>query len=168
MARVKLEHPVSEIHGAFTRKGIINRQKKYRDERGRVVHEGVQEAYAVRHPRDWKKTPAQGAELAHHNRWREACLRTSQILQAAQPDGLTEQQRFHKQINRIPDFYTQEEARGLYDLYKTRFLSQLPGIRGSQPDTEAPIDHQTGKPKRYILLPAFIRAMLYNALKSAG
>ncbi|MBR4563604.1 MAG: hypothetical protein IKO26_04050 [Paludibacteraceae bacterium] len=168
MARVKLEHPVNEIHGAFTRKGIINRRKKYRDERGRVVHEGIQEAYAVRHPRDWKTTPAQGAELVHHNRWREACLRASQILQAAQPDGLTEQQRFHRQINHIPDFYTQEEARGLYDLYKTRFLTQLPGKRGSKPDPEAPIDHQTGYPKRYILLPAFIRAMLYNALKSAG
>ena len=38
MASVKLEHPVREIHGAFTKDGIINRQKKYRDEYGRVIH----------------------------------------------------------------------------------------------------------------------------------
>lgn len=41
MARVVLSQPVAEIHGAFTKGGeIINRQKKYRDEQGRVVHEG--------------------------------------------------------------------------------------------------------------------------------
>ena len=32
MAEIKLEHPVREVHGAFTKKGIINRQKKYRDD----------------------------------------------------------------------------------------------------------------------------------------
>ena len=98
MARVILSEPVLEIHGAFTRKGIINRQKKYRDESGRVIFEGCQEAYVIKHPRDWKLNPAKGAELAHHNRWREACLRTTQILQSAQPEGLTKQQLFHRQL----------------------------------------------------------------------
>ena len=128
MALVILESPVAELHGALERKGIINRQKKYRDERGRVIHEGRQEAYKVKNPRDWKKTPAKGAELAHHNRWREACLRTAQILQSAQPDGLTQQQIFHKQINHIPDFYTLEEAQTLYTHYRERYLAQLPAV----------------------------------------
>ena len=37
MARVVLSQPIAEIHGAFTKGGdIINRQKKYRDELGKV------------------------------------------------------------------------------------------------------------------------------------
>lgn len=177
MARMILEHPVREIHGAFTRKGIINRQKKYRDESGRVIFEGHQEAYVVKHPRDWEKTPATGAELAHHNRWREACLRTTQILQSAQPDGLTQQQIFHKQLYKIPDFYTLEEARNLYANYHERFRAQLPGTtyhptpdapaRRTKPDPQAPIDPITGSHKRYAQFPNFIRAMIYLELKSA-
>jgi hypothetical protein len=184
MAIAVLESPVAELHGALERKGIINRQKKYRDERGRVIHEGRQEAYKVKNPRDWKKTPAQGAELAHHNRWREACLRTTQILQSAQPDGLTEQQLFHKQINHIPDFYPPEEAQALYAHYRERYLAQLPGstyrpapdpanpsaqppARRTKPDPQAPLDPVTGSPKRYAQFPNFIRAMLYLELKSA-
>ena len=184
MARVILSEPVLEIHGAFTRKGIINRQKKYRDESGRVICEGCQEAYVIKHPRDWKLNPAKGAELAHHNRWREACLRTTQILQSAQPDGLTQQQLFHKQINHIPDFYTLEEAQTLYTHYRERYLAQLPGstyrpvpdpanptaqapARRTKPDPQAPLDPVTRTPKRYAQFPNFIRAMLYLELKSA-
>ncbi len=167
MARIILEHPVREIHGAFTRKGIVNRQKKYRDESGRVISEGRQEAYAIRHPRDWKQTPATGAELAHHNRWREACHRTTQILQAARPDGLTDQQRFHRQFNHIPDYYTPEEALALYNDYRARFQAQLPNTRGKHPDPQAPIDPKTGIGKRYSQFPSFIRALIYLQLKSA-
>lgn len=165
MALVILESPVAELHGALERKGIINRQKKYRDDRGRIIREGRQEAYKVKNPRDWKKTPAQGAELAHHNRWREACLRTTHILQSAQPDGLTEQQIFHKQLNHIPDFYTLEEAQSLYARFHERYLAQLPARR-TKPDPQAPLDPVTGTPKRYAQFPNFIRAMLYLELKS--
>lgn len=177
MAILNLEPPIRDIHGAFAQKGIINRQKKYRDEYGRVIHEGRQEAYKVKNPRDWKKTPAQGAELAHQNRWREACLRTTQILQSVQPYGLTEQQLFHKQIHHIPDFYTSEEAQSLYTRYHERYLAQLPGrtyrptpdapARRTKPDPQAPIDPLTKSPKRYIQFPNFIRAMIYLDLKSA-
>ena len=31
-----------EIHGAIEKHGIISRQKKYRDEKGRVIFEGKQ------------------------------------------------------------------------------------------------------------------------------
>ena len=64
MAQVVLTSPFAEIHGSIGKDKIINRQKKYRDERGRVLHEGKQEAYVVRHPRDQKKNPRQGVELA--------------------------------------------------------------------------------------------------------
>lgn len=177
MAKAVLEHPVRELHGAFEKNGIINRQKKFRDSNGRVIQEGKQEAYALKHPRDFKTTPATGAELAHHNRWREAALRTSQILQATQPDGLTEQQRFHKQLNHIPDFYTPEEAQALYAQFRQRFDAQLPGstyrpspdapAHRTKPDPQAPLDPITRTPKRYAQFPNFIRAMIYFELKSA-
>ncbi len=167
MAHGDFEHPIRAMHGSLEPHGIIHRQKQFRDERGKVIHEGRQEAYKVKNPRDWKRTPAQGAELAHHNRWRETCNRTTQILQAAQPDGLTEQQIFHKQINHIPDYYTQEEARALYNDYHARFQAQLPNTRGKHPDPQAPIDPKTGTGKRYSQLPSFIRALVYLQLKSA-
>ena len=166
MAHITLDHPVREIHGAYTPKGIVNRQKKFRDENGRIISEGRQEAYTVTNPRDWKKNPAQGAELEHQNRWREACHRTSQIIQAAQTQGPDEKQQLHRTINNIPDYYTPEEAISLYNSYKERFNAQLPDSDGKHPDPQAPIDTNTKKEKRYTLLPAFIRAMIYNQLKS--
>ena len=166
MANVNLEHPFREIHGAIERKGIINRQKKFRDDNGRVIFEGRQEAYAVKRPRDFKKNPPQGEELAHHNRWREACLRANQIILSMQEGGLTEQQQFHQRINHIPAYYTQEEAQALYTHYHQRYTAQLPNTRGTHPDPQAPIDKTTRTPKRYHQFPAFLRAMLYLQLKS--
>ena len=183
MAEVKLQIPFDEIHGAIEKHGIISRQKKYRDEKGRIIHEGKQEAYAVRHPRDFKKDPPQGEELKHHNRWREACHRTSQILAAGQPksvkgtsqdpDLTPEERQSHAEVERvlkltshIPDYYTPEAALQLYNDFKARYEKQLPNIRGRHPDPQAPIEPQTGKPKRYLQLPAFIRAMIYQELKT--
>ena len=183
MAEIKLQIPFDEIHGAIEKHGIISRQKKYRDEKGRIIHEGKQEAYAVRHPRDFKKNPPQGEELKHHNRWREACHRTSQILAAGQPksvkgtsqdpDLTPEERQAHAEVERvlkltshIPDYYTLEEALQLYNEYKARYTQQLPNIRGRHPDPQAPIDPLTNKPKRYLQFPAFIRAMIYQELKT--
>lgn len=42
MAEVKLLIPFDEIHGAIEKHGNISRQKKYRDEKGRIIHEGKQ------------------------------------------------------------------------------------------------------------------------------
>lgn len=42
MAEVKLQISFDEIHGAIEKHGIISRQKKYRDERGRIIQEGKQ------------------------------------------------------------------------------------------------------------------------------
>ena len=165
MAEIKLEHPFAEIHGSIAKNGIVNRQKKFRIN-GRVIHEGKQESYAIQNPRDFKKSPKKGAELANHNLWSEACRRTAQILQAAQPDGPTEQQLFERRISKIPDYYTLEESRTLLDDFRRRYEAQLPNTRGKHPDAQAPIDPKTGKGKQYAQFPAFIRAMLYHQLRT--
>ena len=166
MAQITLNHPIAEIHGSLSkRSNIVNRQKKYRVN-GRVIHEGKQEAYSITRPRDFKKTPKQGAELANHNIWSEACRRTSQILQAGQPGGPTEQQLFSRKIDKIPDYYTLEEAQSLLSDFRQRFQAQLPNTRGKHPDPQAPLDPTTGQGKRYTQLPNFIRAIIYHTLKS--
>ena len=166
MAQITLNHPIAEIHGALSKhSNIVNRQKKYRVN-GRVISEGKQESYAIQNPRDWKKKPAQGDELANQNAWQEACRRTAQILQAAQPDGPTEQQLSERRINKIPNYYTLEEARALLDDFRCRYEAQFPNTRGKHPDAQAPIDPKTGKGKQYAQFPAFIRTIIYYAIKS--
>ena len=97
MAIVTYEHPIHDISGAIEKHGIINRRKHYRDDNGKIIFEGKPEAYAVKHPRDFEKTPPQGEELAHHNRWREACLQTYAELH--DPDKRKQwQDRFQKQL----------------------------------------------------------------------
>ncbi len=168
MAGTDLNYPFKEAHGAIEKGGTVHRMKKFRNERGRVIGVGIQESYMIRNPRDWKKMPASEAELANRSRWREACLRTTEILQSAQPDGLTQQQLLHKQVNHIPDYYTPEEAQALYARFHARYLAQLPNMRRKRPDSHAPIDKVTKKPKRYAQFPNFVRAMIYLSLKSAG
>jgi hypothetical protein len=166
MAQVILNQPIAEIHGSLSkRSNIVNRQKKYRVN-GRVIHEGKQESYAIRNPRDWKKTPATGAELANQNAWQEACRRAAQILQAGLPDGPTSMQLSVRKIQGIPDYYTIEEARILFEQFRQRFDAQIPNTRGKHPDAQAPIDPKTAKGKQYAQFPAFVRAMLYYQLKS--
>jgi hypothetical protein len=166
MARVVLAKPVIEIHGALEKGGeIINRQKKYRDEHGRVVHEGIQESYAIRHPRDFKKNPPRGAELANITLWTEACRRTSQILQAGQEGGPTQNQLAVRKIEKVSDYYTIDEARAIYEDFRLRFQAQLPNTRGKHADPQAPIDPNTGSGKRYSQLPNFIRAIIFHQLK---
>ena len=169
MARVVLSQPVAEMHGSLTKKGdIILRQKKYRDEQGRVVCEGVQESYAIRHPRDFKRNPPRGAELANITLWTEACRRTSQILQAGQEGGPTERQLAIRKIEQVPDYYSIDEARVLYEDFRLRFQAQLPNTRGKKADAAAPIDPNTGRGKRYSQLPNFIRALIFHQLKQSA
>lgn len=181
MAEAKLEVPFAEIHGAIERKGIINRQKKFRDNNGSIIFEGKQEVYVMKNPRDFKKNPPKGAELANQACWLEACQRASQILfitrlnqlpddlspqdLAEQQEALLAKERFHRQLNHIPDYYTPEEAQTLYTEFHQRYLAQLPNKRETRPDQDAPIDKVTHKRKRYLQFPAFLRAMLYLSLK---
>ena len=174
MAEAVLSQPFAEIHGSIGKDKIINRQKKYRNDRGRVIHEGKQEVYAVKHPRDFKKNPKKGQELTNFNCWTEACRRAAQILFVARLDKAPEDQQPQilaieqhcRQLNHIPDYYTLEEARELYARFQVRYNAQLPNTRGKHPDPQAPIDPKTGKGKRYFQFAPFLRAMLHLTLKS--
>ena len=145
MAEVIYQDPVKEIRGAIAKHGVINRRKLFRDEKGRVIHEGTPEAYRVKHPRDWDKNPPQGDELKKINRFREACRLTKEVLQAASPDSAVS-----------------AEERARYESYRQRYQRQL----GRKADPAAPTDPKTGKSKHYYRLDNFIRAMIYQDLKS--
>ena len=162
MAIVNLQVPFAEIRGTLTKQGIIHRRKNYKDDNGKVIFRGPQEAYAVRHPRDYKKNPPQGEELRNINIFREANLITTQLirldkrLRAAQasedPDAALQA------ILQDPAVATQAEQ--LTD-YKTRFRHQI-----RRPDSQAPIDSATRKRKQYHTLNTFIRALTIQTLKA--
>ena len=81
MAEVTFIAPVAKIKGKLHQKDrTVFRKKMVRDDEGRIIAEMKQEAYVVKHPRDWKKNPAMGAEKAKLDRWKEACAQTKQIL----------------------------------------------------------------------------------------
>ena len=162
MAIVNLEVPFAEVHGTLVRKGIIHRQKKYKDDNGKVIFEGRQEAYAVRHPRDYKKNPPQGEELRNINIFREANRLTTELirlyhdLKAAQ---LSDNSEVAIQAI-LQDSTKAAQALTLND-YKSRFQKQI-----SKPDSHAPIDPNTRKRKQYRTLNTFIRALIYHELKA--
>ena len=83
MTKVKLHAPVAEMHGEFEKNsGIIMRQKKYRAPNGAVLKVGVQESYKIAHPRDFDRTPAQGAELANMCSFGEVSRMTTEIIRS--------------------------------------------------------------------------------------
>ena len=146
MAQVNYLDPVRDIRGTFQRGGIINRRKAYRDDKGRIVNESAPEAYAVRHPRDWKKNPATGKELECQNRFRAASAETKRILLAADSDAYAAAHN-----GTLPS----EEDLTTLRYWQTRFRKQL-----RRAEQDAPIDPNTGKRKRYSRLDAFIRSCL--------
>lgn len=88
-----------------------------------------------------------GAELANHNLWSEACRRAAQIVQAGQPNGPTEMQLAIRKIEQIPDYYTIEEARILFDEFHKRYQTQLSNTRKKHPDPQVPVDPKNGHGK---------------------
>ena len=174
MAVAELEFPFAEIRGSIGKDGIVNRKKKYRDDKGRIIHEGKQEAYKIKHPRNFKKNPPSAAEQTNMNWWTESCRRVAQInfayklqqLPAEEQERELNKELYIRQSNHIPDYYSIEDAIALFAEYKKRYNAQLPGIRGTHPDPQAPADPKTGLPKRYAQFPNFLRAILYQQLKS--
>ena len=146
MAQVTFSDPIRDIRGTFTKGGIINRHKQYRDEKGRIVHESTPEAYAVRHPRNWKTNPAKGKELECQLRFKAASAETKRILMAAKPEA-------------YPDYTPTEEDLATLHYWQERFYKQL-----HHPEPDAPFDPKTGQRKRYARLDAFIRTCLMRQL----
>lgn len=65
MAQVKYSMPIENISGKLgTREqnSPVMRHKTYRDGTGKIIAEGVNEAYVVKNPRDYRKNPPTGEE----------------------------------------------------------------------------------------------------------
>ena len=167
MSQAKLESPVAELHGKYSKDGTIFRQKKYRSETGAVLHTCVQEAYVVDFPRDFKKNPPKGAELANMKRFGEAHRRSLVLLKAGKltPDELAALPDAERAIT--------EQLREQLAAYKVRFEKQFKGA----PDSQAPLlsksspdyNPNSSKPqrRRYYSLASFLRAMISMELKQS-
>jgi hypothetical protein len=100
MAEVTFIAPVAKIKGKLHQKDrTVFRKKMVRDDEGRIIAEMKQEAYVVKHPRDWKKNPAMGAEKAKLDRWKEVCAQTKQILNDPDQRALW-QERWQAQLKK--------------------------------------------------------------------
>ena len=66
MSQVTFIAPVDEMTGKFGEKTIL-RKKKFRAPNGKVLFEGPTESYPITNPRNYKKNPPKGAELANIN-----------------------------------------------------------------------------------------------------
>ena len=123
---------------------LITRQKHLHDTKGTLTKECEPEVYLQRRKRNYKQDPPQGNELAHLQHFGEAAKRTTALIYAY----------------KFPDTAS-EEQRALLDQYRLRFESQIKGA----PDPQAPLD-KDGKQKHYFRFDNFVRAMIYQELKS--
>ena len=162
MTKVKLHAPVAEMHGEFEKNsGIIMRQKKYRALNGAVLKVGVQESYKIAHPRDFDRTPAQGAELANMRSFGEVSRAATEIIRSERYTdeelaAMTPEERTHI-----------SELRLQLENFRARFYAQF-----KKPDPEAPLEKklQPGtsvlRRKQYSKLDTFIQAVLRRRAKS--
>lgn len=134
MAELFYNPAIEKTEGALSKHGLITRQKRFRDSRGRIIAYGKQEGYYITNPRNFKRHPMVGKELEYHNLWRDICYRAKDEL-------------------------ADSESRAKWEL---RFNAQMPYTKGTTPDPKAPIDKNTGAQKRYVQLYAFVRAMIYQ------
>ena len=123
---------------------LVTRQKHLHDTKGVISKECRPEVYLQRNKRDYKNRPPKGAELSHLQHFGEAAKRTTALIYAY----------------KFPDTAS-EEQRELLEQYRRRFELQLKGA----PDTQAPLD-KMGRQKHYFRFDNFIRAMIYQELKS--
>ena len=146
MAKVFYSPGIEKTIGALDspKHELITRQKHLHTPNGALSKECDVEIYLKKHKRDYKHNPPRGAELAHLQHFGEAAKRTTALIYAY----------------KFPDTAS-DEQRALLENYRRRFESQLQG----QPDPQAPID-KTGRQKHYFRFDNFIRAMIYQELKS--
>lgn len=145
MAKVEFSAGIDRILGALdTKHQLIVRQKHLHDTKGILTKECEAEVYLQKRKRDYEQTPPRGNELAHLRHFGEAAKRTTALIYAY----------------KFPDTAS-DEQRELLDQYRRRFESQLKGA----PDPQAPLDKE-GKQKHYFRFDNFIRAMIYQELKS--
>jgi hypothetical protein len=145
MAKIEYSPGIELIKGALdSDHKLINRQKHLHNTNGDISKKCAPEVYLQRNKRDYKQTPPKGAELAHLQHFGEAAKRTKLLIYAY----------------KFPDTAS-DEQRELLENYRRRFEAQLKG----KPDPQAPLD-KSGKQKFYFRFDNFIRAMIYQDLKS--
>ena len=145
MGKVHYSAGIDYVVGALdTKHELIARLKHLHDTNGAITKTCDPEIYLQKHKRDYEQTPPRGDELAHLQHFGEAAKRTTALIYAY----------------KFPDTAS-DEQRALLDQYRLRFESQLKG----SPDPQAPTD-KSGKPKHYFRFDNFIRAMIYQELKS--
>ena len=145
MAKIHYSAGIDYTTGALDSKHeLITRKKHLHDTTGSLTKECAPEVYLQKHKRDYLHNAPKGAELAHLQHFGEAAKRTTALIYAY----------------KFPDTAS-DEQRALLEDYRRRFESQLKG----NPDPQAPLD-KTGKPKHYFRFDNFIRAMIYQELKS--
>ena len=162
MSQVTLYAPVAAMHGKLEKNGtVVMRQKKYRAPNGAVLKVGVQEAYKVASPRNFDKTPPQGAELTNMRAFGGVSRMATDLIRserytADELAAMTPEERA-----RIDGLRSQLEN------YRTRFYAQF-----KKPDPEAPFEKKldpgcsTLKRKQYSKLDTFIQALIREKLKS--
>ena len=145
MAQIHYSAGIDLTTGALdTRHQLITRKKHLHDTKGILTKACNPEVYLQKHKRDYKQTPPQGNELAHLQHFGEAAKRTTALIYAY----------------KFPDTAS-DEQRALLDQYRLRFEAQLEG----NPDPQAPLNKE-GKQRHYYRFDNFIRAMIYQELKS--
>ncbi len=145
MGKVHYSAGIDYVTGALdTKHELVARLKHLHDTNGALTKTCDPEIYLQKHKRNYEQTPPQGNELAHLQHFGEAAKRTTALIYAY----------------KFPDTAS-DEQRALLDQYRLRFESQLNGA----PDQQAPLD-KSGKQKHYFRFDNFIRAMIYQELKS--
>ncbi len=145
MAKVSYSPGIDLITGALdTKHQLVMRQKHLHDTTGKLTKECDAEVYLQKNKRDYEQTPPRGNELAHLQHFGEAAKRTTALIHAY----------------KFPDTAS-EEQRALLEEYRRRFEAQLKG----EADPHAPLNKE-GKRKHYFRFDNFIRAMIYQELKS--
>ena len=145
MGKVHYSAGIDYVTGALdTKHELVARLKHLHDTNGALTKTCAPEIYLQKHKRNYDQTPPQGNELAHLQHFGEAAKRTTALIYAY----------------KFPDTAS-DEQRALLDQYRLRFESQLNGA----PDPQAPLD-KSGKQKHYFRFDNFIRAMIYQELKS--
>ena len=145
MGKVHYSAGIDYVTGALdTKHELVARLKHLHDTNGALTKTCAPEIYLQKHKRNYDQTPPQGNELAHLQHFGEAAKRTTTLIYAY----------------KFPDTAS-DEQRALLDQYRLRFESQL----NVAPDPQAPLD-KSGKQKHYFRFDNFIRAMIYQELKS--
>ena len=161
MAKVELNVPFKNVRGKLNKKDpVILRQKKYRAPNGKVLKVGAQESYTVENPRDFEKTPPQGAELANMQSFGTASSLASEMIRA---DKLSDEEiALMTPEQREKTLALRTELQQL----RKRFYAQF-----KRPDPEAPFEKRPEpgsimlRRKQYLKLDTFIQAILRERAK---